>query len=350
MLKLTLKVAVMLAALVAPVGSPVVAPAMAEIKIGFQKPVAEACPGRDLLADLSKSDPAAAQKILNEAAAVKNAGPLLWEISPPNGASPSYLLGTIHVTDQAINDLPEPLKKTIRGSKVLVLELKEAANKRTLQIRTMEKTDLVKLPEGKSLWDLVPDEIESKILNHPTVKTYPALELAKLRPWAVGTMVGKPECESLRALTRFMLEQTLAFHAQLSNVPVEGLETIEEQLKVFSVFSQEEEIDYLALSVAPKIPNEDQLATLISLYKSRRIEAMLPLMKRLESDAKTQKLNDKLIAALLGKRNVNMANRAAPLIDKGKAFIAVGALHLAGEDGVVELLRKKGYSLRPVEY
>jgi uncharacterized protein len=153
MMRLTLKVAMVLAALSAPA-------------------MAEACPGRDLLADLSKSDPAAAKRVLAKAAEVKNAGPLPWEILPPNGANPSYLLGTIHVTDQAINDLPESLKKTVRSSKVLALELKEAANKRTLQSKIMERTDLVMLPEGKDLWDLVPDEIESKILNHPSVKSY----------------------------------------------------------------------------------------------------------------------------------------------------------------------------------
>jgi uncharacterized protein len=342
MMKLTLKAVAILAFFSGPV--------MAEIKIGFQKPVAVACPGRDLLADLSKSDPAAAKRVLAKAAEVKNAGPLLWKISPPNGAKPSYLLGTIHVTDQEINDLPESLKKTVRSSKVLALELKEAANQRTLNARMMEKTDHIMLPEGKNLWDILPDEIEGKIRNHPTIKTYPAGMVEKFRPWVIGMIFNKPECESLRAQTRFVLDQTLAFQAQLSNVTVAGLETVEEQLKVFSEFSEQDEVDLLAMNVEPKIPVEDQVATMVSLYKSRRIMAMEPLMKVLDTDPKSQKTNEKFVAALLGQRNVNMANRSAPLIDKGQAFIAVGALHLAGDNGVVELLRKKGYTLKPAAY
>jgi uncharacterized protein len=214
----------------------------------------------------------------------------------------------------------------------------------------MERTEHVMLPEGKNLWEILPDEIESKIRNHPTIKSYPAAVVEKFRPWVIGLIFSKPECESLRAQTRFVLDQTLAFQAQLSNVAVAGLETVEEQLNVFSGFSEQEQVDFLAMSVEPKIPVEDQVATMIGLYKSRQIMAMEPLMKHLDTDPKAQKMNEKFVAALLGQRNVNMANRAAPLIDKGKAFIAVGALHLAGEDGVVELLRKKGYTLKPAEY
>jgi uncharacterized protein len=342
MIKLALKVAMLVAALSAPV--------MAEIKIGFQKHSAESCPGRDLFAGLSKSDPAAAKKILAKAAKVKNSGPLLWEITPSNGAKSSYLMGTIHVTDHAINSLPDPLKKTIKNSKVLALELKEIANTRALQAKMMANTEKVMLPKGKKLWDILPDEVENKLRNHPTIKNYPVAVVEGLRPWVIGLMFNKSECESTRAQTNFVLDQTLAFLAELSNVPVAGLETVDEQVNVFSGFSEQEEVEFLTLTIEPKIPSEDQLATMISLYKSRHVTALEPLMKHLDKDPKSQKMTEKFVASLLGQRNVNMANRAAPLIDKGQAFIAVGALHLAGENGVVELLRKKGYRLKPAKY
>ena len=47
-------------------------------------------------------------------------------------------------------------------------------------------------------------------------------------------------------------------------------------------------------------------------------------------------------------RNVNMRNRAKPLIDRGSAFIAVGALHLPGKNGLVTLFRDAGYTVTPV--
>jgi uncharacterized protein len=343
MIKLTLKAALLLAGLAVP--------AIAEVKIGFeQKALLKPCPGRDLFADLRKSDPGAAQQVLSKAAEVKNAGPLLWEITATNGAAPSYLLGTIHVTDPAINDLPDALKKTLKGSKVLALELKEIANKQSLQAQMLDRTDKVFLPDGKTLWDITPDDLEAKIRNHPELKNYPAVALEKLRPWVIGMMLNKPDCESTRAQSLFMLDQTLAFLAQIANVPVAGLETVDEQVNVFSGFSEQEEVELLALNIEPKIPGEDQLATIVSLYKSRQVTVVEPLMKHLDPDPKSQEIATKLVAALLGQRNVNMANRAGPYIDKGKAFIAVGAAHLAGENGVVELLRKKGYGLKPIKY
>jgi TraB/PrgY/gumN family len=94
--------------------------------------VPEICKGRDLVAELSKTDPTTARQMLEQAAAIKNAGPLLWKITPSNGAKPSYLMGTIHVTDSAINNLSEDLKAKIRASKVLALELKEMEYKHAL--------------------------------------------------------------------------------------------------------------------------------------------------------------------------------------------------------------------------
>ncbi len=51
---------------------------------------------------------------------------------------------------------------------------------------------------------------------------------------------------------------------------------------------------------------------------------------------------------LISDRNHIMAERAVPIIDKGNAFIAVGALHLPGKDGIIELLRTKGYRVTPL--
>jgi uncharacterized protein len=213
----------------------------------------------------------------------------------------------------------------------------------------MQMTELVHMPLGQKLWDVVPDDLEAKLRAHPLVAMVPPEFIEGLQPWVVTSLIGKSVCEAKRAATNFTLDQSLVFQAQLSNVPVLGLETISEQLHVFADFSIEDEVKMMLDALSPQVPHEDVLATLINLYQQRRVTVALLLARKYGNSAGLGHLNERFTTALLGKRNVNMAKRAAPLIDKGQAFIAVGALHLAGDDGVVELLRKAGYQVTAAE-
>jgi len=90
-------------------------------------------------------------------------------------------------------------------------------------------------------------------------------------------------------------------------------------------------------------------ATLLSLYVQKRpaaVIAYLDLPSRLSDEER--KSSDEMTRRLLGDRNAHMAERAAPLLDHGGAFVAVGALHLSGKGGLVELLRAKGYAVTKV--
>jgi uncharacterized protein YbaP (TraB family) len=78
---------------------------------------------------------------------------------------------------------------------------------------------------------------------------------------------------------------------------------------------------------------------------------MMPLAKRLQppgTDDDAMSIYAFFEEELIDKRNKRMAERSKPLIDKGNAFIAVGALHLPGKTGLVELLRSAGYKVIPV--
>jgi uncharacterized protein len=306
-----------------------------------------ACTGRNLLEDLRVNDPAAAEAVLREAAAIPNSESLLWKIEAPGGQKPSWLFGTIHVTDSRVADPQQSIKDKIKDSRVLVLELKEAAYGNALTLKILERENLVFMPEQQTLWDLIPDDQEDRLRNDPLLAMIPAEFLARMQPWLVGASLATPMCEVIRKQNKFTLDQALAQRAQFANIPIEGLETIDEQLQVFSGTSLEDQVGLLLVQAASEVPTEDNFNTIVELYLSGHVSAVMPLNKRIHRSANDalSRAAENLEKNLIEKRNKVMAARAAAHIEEGGAFIAVGALHLAGDQGVVALLRRAGYKL-----
>jgi uncharacterized protein len=311
-----------------------------------------ACSGRDLYKELEKSDPEGFAKLEAERLAIKNEGPLLWKIVPPNGAAASYLLGTAHVTDTRIATVSDSVKEKIASSKVLLLELKEIQNARGIVAPDGLPSREQVMPAGKKLWDVLPDPLEAQVKAHPVFKLIPPGQADKLQPWVLSAMIAGPLCEAMRKPNKFVLDQALVQRAQYANIPIAGLETLQEQLAlVGGSRSIDEQVAALADQFTLGISAEDSFHTLKELYLARKISAV-PLFHEYMSAKKgiKPKQSDKdFMVALLDKRNVHMADRAVPYLDKGAAFVGVGALHLPGEVGVVELLKKKGYKLVPAE-
>lgn len=310
-----------------------------------------ACTGKDLFAELQKLQPDQAALVLREMEAVPNQGPLLWKITSRKSKKPSWLMGTMHVTDSRIATLTDDVKAKIKAARVLVLELQEIQNKQGLAAKILSHTTAVNMPEGTSLWDVIPDDQEKIVRFNPTIAMAPPERIAQLQPWVVAQSLSAPFCEQLRQPFKLSLDETLAQRAQLSSVPIEGLETVEEQVKVMSSLTMDEQVQGLVALAGRKIPAEDIYITMTNMYVNRQVSAFVPLSKHLSGDlaGMNTKASEKFMTNLIDTRNVIMAERAAKYLDKGNAFIAVGALHLPGQMGVIELLRTAGYKITPAE-
>ena len=106
----------------------------------------------------------------------------------------------------------------------------------------------------------------------------------------------------------------------------------------------------LKLTLAMSERTEDLNETLITLYREHRIGEVWPLTQALSSDkALARTVIDEFQLRLIDERNIRMRDRALPLLEKGNAFIAVGALHLPGDNGLVALFREAGYTVTPIE-
>ena len=171
-----------------------------------------------------------------------------------------------------------------------------------------------------------------------------------MKPWFLAILTALPKCEAEReALNLPEVDQFLAETARDLGVKVIGLETAEEQLA--AIANMRPEVAATLLTLAARDPgserrsvrNDAQALSGKPTGRNPRVSDALGGLSEAERAAQ-----DEFMRALLQGRNAIMAERAAPLLASGGAFIAVGALHLAGKTGLVERFRAQGYTVTKV--
>jgi uncharacterized protein YbaP (TraB family) len=309
------------------------------------------CQGRNLLEELKVRDRKAYDRVMAEAAAMPNGDAILWKIEAKAGTAPSWLLGTAHLTDPRITALPPAAKAALENARVVALELAEATDMRRLTMATMSQARFLVMPPGQNMWDLIPDADEEAIRASPHYPGQMSAQFAVMQPWVVAAALSVPPCERRRQTAGLAtLDVTIGATALARGIPVEGLEKIEEHLGLFAGMPLETQARYLiAVGRVGELVG-DYVETLVQLYLSRELTALMPLSKHADpAMANDLELMTFFERDLIVKRNRVMQQRASALIDGGNAFIAVGALHLPGEEGLVSLLRDAGYTVTAIE-
>ncbi len=277
-----------------------------------------------------------------------NADGLMWRIDKP-GLSPSYLYGTIHSTDDAALAMARRAAQRIDGAKVVATELggpMDAAEKADVGATMLARA----LDREHDTFEDAPREDRGDIEKLLAAQGYPSEFAHHLKLWFLAILAAIPSCEMKRqALDLPEVDQFLAESAKASGVKVVGLETAEEQLDVISAMRPD--VAAALLTVAARDPdmNDDVYATMLRLYRESRPAEILPITDAVgEMSGSERAAEDEFTRLLLVGRNATMAERAAPLLNVGGAFIAVGALHLPGKEGLIERLRAQGYRVTKV--
>jgi uncharacterized protein YbaP (TraB family) len=304
----------------------------------------EACRGADLthVEGLASAEAKRADDLVN-------ADGLMWRIEKPDLA-PSYLFGTIHSTDDTALEVARRAAQLIGGAKVVATELGGPFD-------SIEKANLTAVMLSKAL-DRDSDTFEGliaaadreRIERFIESQGYPAAFAHHLKPWFLAILSAVPACEAEReALDLPEVDQFLAQTAKDSGVKVVGLETPGEQLDAIAAMRPEVAGALLTLAAREPGMNDDLYATLLRLYSESRPAEILPISDAIGGLTEAERAaQDEFMIGLLVDRNSVMAERAAPLIAAGGAFIAVGALHLTGKDGLIERFRADGYTVTKV--
>ncbi len=319
----------------------------------FAKPQTPACRGNNLLEALKTENPPAYKDLIRREKETPNGQGLLWKIERA-GVRPSYLYGTMHMTDDRLTTLPGPVADVLDDAKTVALEIGEVLDESKMTMEVIKNIRLMAFTDGRTIESVLsPPEIKllkTKLndLNMP----YAASRIMK--PWFVMLSMALPKCELARQKAGLKaLNASIALTAKNNGSKIIGLETVKEQFSAFASLSIKDQKVMLLNSLHMGHLLNDQIETMTQLYLQRRIAALWQFS--LHMSHKYAKATKEEFAALKNfervliiKRNQVMSLRAQPLINKGNLFMAVGALHLPGKDGLVALLRKAGYKLSVV--
>ena len=260
---------------------------------------------------------------------------LLWKIERA-GTAPSYVFGTIHSEDERVLALPSEVKSALDGSTIFVMEAVMDEQAMQAVSRHMMFSD------GRSLKGVLNVALYEKARSAMAAYGIPEVVLQQMKPWAVATTLSMPKPKTGAALDLVLMQDAVA---QGKSAP--GLETADEQLSILDDLSLPEQITMLedALAIMPEV--DALFEQMLTLYLARDLGSLARLSEEMEQQG-NRELGRKVMAKLLDARNVRMAQRADKYLKRGNAFIAVGALHLPGHGGVLDLLARKGYRISVV--
>jgi len=318
-----------------------------------------ACAGVDLRSSLGADDWA---QIKAAAASLPNATGRFWKIEKP-GLAPSWLIGTMHVIDERVWQMSPTEKAAFDGAARVALELDEI-------LEAPEEGLLSALQAYPERFTYSEDDVLKNTLPPPQFAMFEAALkerglnyalLSRTKPWLIWATLSMPPCVTAQQeIGRYPFDIHLGRLAQAEDKQIIGLERVEEQLAAIDSLP----IDFYVTSIIQLVHLYDRLddyhETMTALYLDGEIGAITTMMQILmmrdleaaglgdvEAPSHADMLSFETI--LLDERNTIMAERAKPLLEQGNSFIAVGALHLVGESGLVEQFRRMGYQLEPIK-
>ncbi|MFQ5937449.1 MAG: TraB/GumN family protein, partial [Acidiferrobacterales bacterium] len=168
-----------------------------------------------------------------------------------------------------------------------------------------------------------------------------ARDLDKKKPWVVIMLLSTP-----RAQTGLPLDMRLQLEATLQGKPIYGLETMAEQIAVFNDMSMKDQVALLRDTLDQRQEVARQFDTLMHAYLDRDLVKLMSIVNgpRKQKSGAFVAMMDRLLT----RRNEIMLARMRERLEEGNAFIAVGAAHLPGQAGLLQLLEDMGYGVSVV--
>ena len=258
---------------------------------------------------------------------------LLWEISGNGLTQPSYLFGTVHMIPKKEFFFSDQMKAKFDACKALALEVDISS------LSLSEKLEIAKqslLPEGQTLENLLGPEkythFKTYLTDSLNIKEKRIAKYNRIKPFFVGGVVLKDYLGKIKAY-----EQEFLKYAKKNNMSVLGLETVEDQMAIIDQLNTQEQIDLLQEEI-----NMQDYLTLIELYKTQDIDSLYNWSMASGGN------DEEMMETMAFQRNQKWIANIQKQIEINPTFIAVGAMHLPGEKGVINLLKKEGYTLTPV--
>lgn len=260
---------------------------------------------------------------------------LLWKVECTNCPGPSYLYGTMHVKDSRAFQFSDSLIPAIENCNLFALEVSMDS------INPFSFLSVVMLPTGKTLKNYYSKKkyriIEKKFYE----KTGMRLTMfSKMKPFFLQNMLNE---KVLQSNEKEFLDLHLYQLAKERNKKMVGLENIQDQINALNSIPLKEQAKSFYIALTKENPKDEKLMQeMIEKYAKGDLEGLFEIIKKSE-------YKEYFLKKLLDDRNITMANRFAEYAKENTVFAAIGAGHLPGNKGVIQLLKNKGFTVTPVK-
>ena len=258
---------------------------------------------------------------------------LLWRVAKP-GVPPSHVFGTIHVPDPRLADLPAAVRRRFDAAKSLMLEFvpDPYSRERFLEAATFLDRQTLEEKIGAEDFERAVEQLAPIGLSREVVN--------KLKPWGVLLNLRAPKGAEQGA----PLDSRLLELARERRLPLHQIEEVEEQVFTFDEFPMDSQVALLKHSLAHRAELLELAGRTLDAYLARDLERIWRLREQFVARHPEIAAHQAVMTKrVVYDRSVVMAFRMQRQLRRGAAFVALGALHLYGDKGVLALLEQDGY-------
>jgi uncharacterized protein YbaP (TraB family) len=280
--------------------------------------------------------------LLSLAAGVAHAEPpkpLLWKVSDADNSI--YLLGSFHLLKDSDYPLADSTYAALEDAERVVFELAPAEMNDPALGQKMGAAAM--RTDGTTLQQSVPEETWNQLLAFTVKRGMPIANLQRFEAWFVGLIVSLTEMQALGLDPEKGLDKHFAQRAAEAGKPVSGLETGDQQIALFDGMDATQQLQYLQDTLSELANVEAEIDRMHGLWRSgdgQALYAATGAEMKAEYPALYQRINVD--------RNRAWLPRLAGMLDDSDSddtLVVVGALHLLGDDGVLAMLKAKGYQV-----
>ncbi|TXI45137.1 MAG: TraB/GumN family protein [Methylophilus sp.] len=257
---------------------------------------------------------------------------LFWQLESPGGQV-SYLFGTMHTDDNRVTEFAPAVVQSLKQVDVFMLEVAEAP-----------PASLLQLPQG-NLQQYLSDAELDKVSSLADMHVMPMDHVLKMKPWLLAVIFDLPKPQ-----TPFAQDFLLKAKAEELDKQVLGLESPQEHFGVMDSMTMDEQLLMLrAVLKRSQKQKEGDFEKLIKAYQAGDAEQVANMDDAMTRGILPAALWQRMRVKLLDERNVLMATRSIDQARQHRVFIAVGAAHLAGQNGLLQAFKQAGFKLTPLK-
>lgn len=273
-----------------------------------------------------------------------------WEIS--KGSNTSWVIGTIHITDSRVSKPPAFFRKKIQNARVFQMEASPAQSKEIFKLAFKEFLKKKPKPNKVNWWAKLTDSERAILTKEARIKGFKMDRLKQGTPYTIGGLIRRPKCSESK---QKFLDLNLYDIAVKAKVPVMGLDRPEDVVKNLTKrrSNQAEYFEVLRLELKRLDLRRHYVETMVQMYRAGEAERFLTFesaARKAYTPPRYHRATDRFLRDnILAGRNKKWMSKLVSEMNKGNVVTAVGAGHLAGREGILNLLKKRGFQIKRLD-